>query len=261
MRRASLSAVILILATLIGIVAFLYPFLSPPTRSRQGFAAAHSADAPLFFLVLLGLCLAVVVANLETRRMDSKIVAVLGVLVAVNAVLRLVPGPGGFSATFFLPILCGYAYGADFGFLLGALSLLVSAIVTGGIGPWLPYQMFAAGWMGMASGWLPDLRHRARVEMILLAIWGALLGLSFGVIINLWFWPYLGAAGMGAHWQPGLSLRETLGRYLLFYAVTSLWWDVGRAGGNLLLILLFGAPLLRLLRRFQSRFHTTIYET
>jgi energy-coupling factor transport system substrate-specific component len=253
MRRTGLGAMILILATLIGVGAFLYPFFSHP---QEGFTA-HSADAPLLFLVLLGLCLAVVVANLETRRMDAKMVAVLGILVAINAVLRLVPGPTGFSAVFFLPILCGYAYGADFGFLLGALSLLVSAIVTGGMGPWLPYQMFAAGWMGMASAWLPDLRRRARAEVILLAIWGAWLGMVFGAIINLWFWPYIEMGQPGMHWQPKLSLWGTLGRYAVFYAVTSLWWDAGRAGGNLLLILLFGAPVLRLLRRFQRRFTFT----
>ena len=110
----------------------------------------------------------------------------------------------------------------------------------------------------MASAWLPDLRRRARAEVILLAIWGALLGLVFGAIINLWFWPYILEAGRsGMYWQPGLSLWGTLVRYAVFYAVTSLWWDAGRAGGNLLLILLFGAPVLRLLRRFQRRFTFT----
>ncbi|MEA3346100.1 MAG: hypothetical protein U9Q78_07665 [Chloroflexota bacterium] len=58
-----------------------------------------------------------------------------------------------------------------------------------------------------------------------------------------------------------MRLGEALGRYLLFYAVTSLVGCLGRAGWNLLLILLFGAPLLRLLRRLQSRFHKTIYGT
>jgi energy-coupling factor transport system substrate-specific component len=42
--------------------------------------------------------------------------------------------------------------------------------------------------------------------------------------------------------------------YLLFYVATSLWWDVGRAAGNAVLLLLFGGPILRVLRRFRSRF-------
>jgi energy-coupling factor transport system substrate-specific component len=252
--RKSLSTVILTLATLIGVWAFAYPFFFPQSQGRFGITA-HSTDAPLTFLVLLTLCLVVIIANLETRQMDSKTVAVLGILTAINSVLRLVPGPAGFSAVFFLPILCGYTYGADFGFLLGALSMLVSAVVTGGLGPWLPYQMFSAGWMGMASAWLPNLRRWERREVVMLAIWGALLGLVFGAIMNIWFWPYVLDAGQEMYRQPGLRVWETLGRYTVFYLATSVWWDVGRAGGNLLLILLLGAPVLRLLRRFQQRFY------
>ena len=254
-----LSALILALATLLGGIAFLYPFFLPQRGASVHGFMAHSADAPVTFLILLLLCLVVVIANLETRQMDSKVVAVLGILTAINAALRLIPGPAGFTAILFLPILCGYAYGADFGFLLGALSLLVSAIITGGMGPWLPYQMFSAGWMGMASAWVPKLRRFGRAEVVLLSLWGAMLGLLFGAIMNLWFWPYLMDLGPSStQWQPGTGLWATLGRYGAFYLATSLWWDMGRAVGNLLLILLFGAPILRLLRRFQRRFQFAI---
>jgi energy-coupling factor transport system substrate-specific component len=249
-----LSGLILTLATCLGMVAFLYPFVFPQHGSGHSFMA-HSADAPVTFLVLLLLCMVVIVGSLETGQMNSKVIAVLGILVAINATLRLIPGPAGFTAMLFLPILCGYAYGADFGFLLGALSLLVSAIVTGGMGPWLPYQMFSAGWMGMASAWLPQVQRFLRTEVIMLALWGALLGLVFGAIMNLWFWPYLVDVGQSStHWQPGSGLWATVGRYAAFYVTTSLWWDMGRAIGNFLLILLFGAPVLQLLRRFRKRF-------
>ncbi len=254
MLRRGLSGMILTLATLLGIGAFLYPFLVVPHEGPHS-SMTRLIDAPFTFVILLGLCLVVVVANLETRQMNSKIVAVLGILVAINSVLRLIPGPAGFTAMLFLPILCGYTYGADFGFLLGAISFLISAIVTGGLGPWLPYQMFSAGWMGMASAWLPRLRRFGRGEVILLGLWGALLGFVFGAVMNLWFWPYIVDTGQSEmYWQPGTGLWETLGRYAAFYVTTSLWWDIGRAGGNLLLILLFGAPVLHLLRRFQRRF-------
>ncbi|MDH4208189.1 MAG: ECF transporter S component, partial [Anaerolineae bacterium] len=130
-----LSTLILTLATLLGGIAFLYPFFLPQRSSPTQSFMAHSADAPFTFLILLFLCLVVVIANLETRQMDSKLIAVLGILVAINASLRLIPGPAGFTAMLFLPILCGYSFGPDFGFLLGALSMLVSAIITGGMGP------------------------------------------------------------------------------------------------------------------------------
>jgi energy-coupling factor transport system substrate-specific component len=113
--------------------------------------------------------------------------------------------------------------------------------------------MFAAGWVGLSAGWLPNLRRWPRAELIVLAAFGVVWGFLFGALMNLWFWPYLAVEGV-VGWQPGLALWEGLRRYAVFYLTTSLWWDLGRAGGNALLILLFGRSILRLLRRFQRRF-------
>jgi len=51
-----------------------------------------------------------------------------------------------------------------------------------------------------------------------------------------------------------MAIWATLRNYLVFYVATSLWWDVARAVGNALLILLFGGSILRVLRRFRRRF-------
>ena len=255
---AWLNALVLLAASMVGIVSFLFPFITPPAYSTQEITthgSAHSSDAPLLLIIMIVLCLGAILSNLQSRKMNSKIVAVLGILTAINSVLRAVPGPAGFAAVFMLPILCGYAYGATFGFLLGALSLLVSALLGAGVGPWLPFQMFTAGWVGMTSAWLPKMKPWPRVEVAILATWGILWGLLFGALMNIWFWPYVyQAQDAGMYWQPDSGLLESLKRYALFYATTSLWWDLGRAGGNFLLILLFGTPVLRTLRRFGQRF-------
>ena len=206
-------------------------------------------------IILIVLCLGAVMVSISGGGSNSKMVALLGVLSAANAVLRAVPGPAGFSAVFMLPVLCGYVFGPTFGFLLGSLSLLVSAMIGAGIGPWLPFQMFVVGWVGLTSGWLPRLHPGSRLEVGILGVWGMGWGLLFGAIINIWFWPYVFQPGQAEmYWQPGVGLSEVLKRYAAFYVVTSLWWDLARAIGNALLIWLFGMPLLKLLRRFQRRF-------
>lgn len=92
----------------------------------------------------------------------------------------------------------------------------------------------------------------------MLAVWGLVVGILFGALMNIWFWPFVFTPGQSElYWQPGLGLLETLKRYAIFYGVTSLWWDLARAVGNFLLLLLFAAPVLRLLRRFQQRFYFT----
>ena len=52
-------------------------------------------------------------------------------------------------------------------------------------------------------------------------------------------------------------MAETVRSYLVFYAVTSLLWDSMRMAGNFVLILSFGMPVLRVLRRFHDRFTYT----
>lgn len=251
-----LDDLILAIGSVVGLVAFLYPFFLPSLSQSASVSSAHAQDAPLMTIVVVVLCLAAVLATLGTGEMNSKIVAVLGVLTAANAVLRTVPGPAGFAAVFMLPILCGYAYGPTFGFLLGSLSLLASAFIGAGIGPWLPYQMLATGWVGLTSGLIPKVRRQTRTEVLILGTWGLLWGFLFGALMNIWFWPFVYQAQQAEmYWRPGMGVLASLQRYAVFYAVTSFWWDLGRAFGNAGLIWLFGLPVLKLLRRFQRRFH------
>ncbi|MBK9712147.1 MAG: ECF transporter S component [Kouleothrix sp.] len=250
------GGVVLGLLCALGAAAFLYPFFLSE-RALAGQSAAHAADAPLIFAVLGPALLALLLAELGAGRLNAKTVAVLGVLTAINAVLRLPAGPGDAPAFFFLVILAGYVYGGRFGFLMGALSLLVSALLTGGVGPWMPFQMLVVGWMGLCTAALRPLGRGlapgGRAELALLCAYGYLWGLLFGALMNLWSWPLVGAGAL--YWEPGLGLAETLRRYWAFYATTSLAWDSLRAIANVVLIAALGRVVLKELRRFQARFH------
>jgi energy-coupling factor transport system substrate-specific component len=254
-RLRTVNHLVIIVACLIGLAAFLYPFFNSALPQSATRSNAHAEDAPLLMVGMVVICLGSVLATLGSGEMNSKTVAMLGVLTAVNAVLRAIPGPAGFSAVFVLPILAGYVFGSSFGFLLGALSIMVSALIGAGVGPWLPYQMFVTGWVGLFSGLLPHIKWH-KLEVPVLSAWAILWGFIFGVLMNIWFWPYVFQAQQaGMYWRPGLALVETLKRYAIFYVVTSVWWDLARALGNALLIGLFGIPVLRLLRRFHKRFY------
>ncbi len=263
-----LSILILFTASAIGVIAFLRPFFHPPVQQTVG-VEAHSGDAAWLFLVLTGMALTAIVLDLTWGKMNSQTTAILGVLAALGAALRLIPGPGGFSAVFFLPLVGGYVYGADFGFLLGTFTLAASALVTGGVGPWLPYQMLTTGWVAALAGLWGSLAHRlawkryppSRTELVLLALWGGVLGLLYGAVMNLWFWPFVFQPHQAEmYWQPGLSWKTTLLRYALFYLTTSLWWDLGRGMGNFLLILALGRPVIRALERMKRRITWTVVE-
>ncbi|MCC7208878.1 MAG: ECF transporter S component [Anaerolineae bacterium] len=256
-----LGRLTLALVTLVGIIAFVAPFLAP-ALSQADTTNARLGDSPLITLALSGACLVVLFANVGPA-LSSRAVALLGVLVAINVVLRAFDlsffPPGEFSPVFLSIGLVGYVFGGQMGFLMGALTMLSSALFTGGVGPWLPFQMFAAGWMGMTAALLPgagpsrDAQHVSRGEVVRLAIFGLAWGFLYGVILNLYFWPFL-AGNADISWSPGTALTDGVRRYLAFYAVQSAGPDLVRALGNAGLMLALGAPLLRIFRRFRARF-------
>jgi len=284
--RRIVSGAIYAFSAAIGVLAFVYPFFLD-ARPTGPLGIAHGQDAPLVTTALVGLSLVALLVELQGQAISAKMVATLGVLVAVTSVLRFievaVPMPGGFSPIFAPIILAGYVFGGRFGFLMGAFTLLVSGLITGGVGPWLPYQMFTAGWVGLTAGWLSRITHyvscfthhasritlrvlrtthhtpftaqrATRLDILTLSIFAFAWGLLYGVIINIYFWPF--AMGpVEQVWRPGIGLGETLARYAAFYVATSLGWDLVRAVGNVALILLLGAPTVRALTRFQRRFH------
>lgn len=154
MKTKAFNLAIYLAATISGILVLLYPFFLPGTSQLTGFGSIWAGQLPMMMTFLLGLCLLVLLFETQGPMANTKLIALLGILVAINSALRFIetaiPGPGGFTPIFFLIILVGYVFGGRVGFLMGALTMLVSGLVTGGVGPWLPAQMFTAGWVGLA---------------------------------------------------------------------------------------------------------------
>ena len=253
----AISTLTLAAISLFGVVAFLYPFLLSNV-DRGGEGVARAQDAPLIFGVVLSMALLLFVMELTRQGVNAKSVSMLAVVMVAAAALRIPTLPAGASAFYFLVIVGGYVFGARLGFLLGAGALFVSAFAVGGFGPWLPFQTFAAGWLGLSAGWLGTLlqarlRDHKRFELFVLTAFAALWGFLFGAIMNLWFWPFV-AQGESISWAPGMGLSETLRHYWAFYLLTSAGWDAWRAIANVAFVLVAGRPTIDLLVRYRDRF-------
>lgn len=243
------STIAIGLALAAGMVAFCWPLLV----AQESSLAANSA-APLILGSLLPVVLAVVLFEISEGGLDPKAVAMLGVLSAIGAAIRpLGAGTAGIETVFFLLILGGRVFGAGFGFILGATTLFGSALFTGGVGPWLPYQMLGASMVGLFAGLLPPLR--GRWELLMLMLYGAVSGVAYGVLQNLSFWPF----GLGARTQlsfvAGAPIGANLHRFFVFSFSTSLGWDLVRGLTNVVLILVTGPAILATLRRAARKAH------
>ncbi len=245
------AGLLLLCASALGVASLLWPLFIHAAGTANG---AHAADAPWIFVALLPLLFGIVMAEIADGSLDAKAVAMLGIMAACGCVLRLYsPGAGGFEPVFFLLVVAGRVFGRGFGFVLGALTLFTSALLTGGIGPWLPFQMFAAGWVGFGAGCLP--RARGRREVWVLAAYTAPACLLYGAVTDMWFWPFItsGAGGGPFAARPGAGVLTNLHLFAGFYVTTSLGFDLGRVVTNTVLVVLVGRPVLAALRRVARR--------
>ncbi|WP_110181794.1 ECF transporter S component [Nocardioides solisilvae] len=247
------SAAALVGVSALGLMMLGWPFLlDVPDGAR--------VDPPFLFLALLPLLLVAVLAEMTEGGMDARVLAVLGLLSAINGVVRgLGAGVAGLELVFFLLILGGRVFGPAFGFILGGTSLFVSALFTAGVGPWLPFQMLVAGWVGMGAGLLPR-RPRGRSEVAMLIGYGVLAAYAYGALMNLWSWPFVlgievpGREGTELSYVAGAPLLENLQRFGLYTLVTSTGgWDTGRALTNAVALGVLGPSVLATLRRVARR--------
>jgi energy-coupling factor transport system substrate-specific component len=245
---------VIALVSAAGLLVFIWPFLG----------GAVPPDGPAL-AVAIGAVAALALMELGARRLDSGRLALLAALAAIDAALRLamVNGVAGFSPIFFLVMCAGYEFGPSYGFLVGSFSLLVSAVVTGGVGPWVPYETFAVGWVGAAAGLAGGLVRRVvppretwvprRVDVAALVAVGVVTGFAYGALTDIWGWVafYRGVENVG--WIPGMAALESIAQFGRYYVLTSVYWDAFRAAGNAIAILALGTPVLMALGRLRAR--------
>ena len=257
-RRTGLgprSVAVLAIATIAGLMMFLWPLL---VRVEPG---TTRVDPPFIMLALLPVVVLAVVAELTEDGLDSKALAMLGVLTAINAALRaLGAGTAGIEMVFFLLVLSGRVFGPGFGYVLGCTSIFASALLTSGVGPWLPFQMMASAWIGLGAGLLPR-RPRGRAEIAMLCVYGVVVAYGFGLLMNMSSWPFLAGIELTYHegslsFVPDAPLLDNLHRFVVYTLLTSTaGWDTGRAITNVVAIIVLGPAILATLRRAARKAH------
>ncbi|MFC2045581.1 ECF transporter S component [Chloroflexota bacterium] len=214
----------------LGVAAFAAPVLSPsPLDILQNWGLVSA--------VLVALIIGAFFFEFETVAAGSKEIALIGMLGTVSAVIRIpfaaIPS---IQPCTYLIICAGYVFGPIAGFMVGAITALVSNFFLGQ-GPWTIYQMFAWGMAGVSASYLRRFNPDRRGLIIFGIVWGYL----FGAILNLWFWT--------AFVYP---LTPTT---FLVAQLNSLWVDTAHAIANAIFMGLWGKKTIGILERFHKRFN------
>lgn len=124
----------------------------------------------------------------EGRRPKSREIAVMAVICAL--------GIAGRAAFFMLPqfkpvaalvIIAGMTLGGGSGFIVGAVTMLVSNMLFSQ-GPWTPWQMFAMGLVGLIAGGLSGFLRGGKGRLcvfgalVIIVVYGGLMNLSSALI-------------------------------------------------------------------------------
>lgn len=235
---------VLAAANVLALAAFCWPLLAAALPEDAAAALPYAA------LAIAPIAVVAIVVSLDGSVRSAHTVALLGVLAAVGSAIRVAStGVGGVEAVFILLILAGRAFGPRFGLLLGAATIAVSSALWSGIGPWTPFQIFACAWVGAGAGLLPR-RVRGKAELWMLCGYGVVASYLFGLLTNLWFWPFAVGAGTGISYVPGAPLATNLSSFLLYSLVTSTaGWDTLRAITTIVGIAVVGRAILAAFRR------------
>ena len=225
-RFSPKNTLVLSIASLFSIAGFVWPFF---------YSGKDLPRTQVFFWIAIISAFVLVVIEISSAHLDAKSVALLGVLAALISALRpLGAGAVGIEPMWFVLILSARVFGASFGFLLGMIS------------------MFASAWIGMAAGSLPK-KVSGKQEIAMLLVIGILAAGSFGILMDLQFWPWALGNNTQLSYIPGGSIAENFGRFITFHFVSAMAWDIPRAIFTSVLIVFTGPSVLSALRRTYTR--------
>jgi len=123
--------------------------------------------------------------SFESRESNIRFMVVLAVMIALSVVGRfLFAAIPGFKPVTAIVILTAIYFRSEAGFLVGALTALLSNIYFGQ-GPWTPFQMFAWGIIGLIAG-LPFIREKLINNRVSLVLFGIFAGVFFSLLMDIW---------------------------------------------------------------------------
>ncbi|AGK52639.1 ECF transporter S component [Bacillus sp. 1NLA3E] len=180
-------------------------------------------------------------SRFESRKVDARELVLLAVLASIAAVGRIpfasIPSV---QPTTFVIMMSGLVFGAESGFMIGAVAALASNMILGQ-GPWTPWQMVAWGLVGWSAGLLGKTKFLNSTWGRIL--FGAVWGFLFGWIMNIW-----GLLSLSQYGNE-LSLKAAIA-----YFAGSALFDFMHSISNVFFILLFGKVWFKSLSRFKRKY-------
>lgn len=190
-----------------------------------------------FILVILSLIPFFI--SFERKESSTRYIVVIAVLVALSVVGRfLFAAIPAFKPVTAVVIIAAVFFGAEAGFLVGALSAIISNIYFGQ-GPWTPFQMMSWGMIGFIAG-LPWMRTQLKDNKIMLVLYGVFAGIIYSLMMDVWTVISLDGVFNLKRYLAAISLATP---FMITYAIS-----------NVIFLLLLMKPIGEKLERIKTKY-------
>lgn len=193
------------------VIGKTFPFILIPALAILGATVFDNDKHLIISLAIAVMTLFVFAAGYEKKKVGTWRMVIAAVMTALCVFGRFIPV---FKPITAITIITGMYIGSETGFLVGAMSALISNIYMGQ-GPWTAFQMLAWGLIGFAAGLLADPLKKHRW---LLLTYGVISGILYSFVMDIWttLW-YSGGFDVGVY----LSALVTAIPYTVSYAVSN----------------------------------------
>lgn len=186
----------------------------------------------LAFLVLAGFFL-----TFERKKTTIKEVSIVTVMIAFSVVGRLMfAAVPSFKPITAIVIISGIAFGYEAGFMVGAMSALLSNFYFGQ-GPWTPFQMVCWGLIGCVAGLI---FRKKNPNLWLVLLYGCISGIAFSLFMDIWTAISIDNAFI---FERYISVLATGVPYMILYAIS-----------NVLFLLVLTKPMLKQIERVKQKY-------
>lgn len=244
LRQTLLSGVLL---------SFVLLISWPLVAGENLLTTSSESQLQLTLAFLLPIAMLLTLNDAINRVITIRSFALIAIYISLAVALRpLGLGVAGLEPIWVAIIMAGFTLGVSSGFIVGGLSLLLSALVTGGVGPWLGNQMVLAALIGAGAGILGVIG----ANRILITLYAGVTTYFFGWFMNLWFWPTFSNLQVGIAFDPAAVISERVQSWAKFSLLTSTGFDVPRAIVTATLVWLVANRLKSAVSRLNAPFTT-----
>lgn len=187
----------------------------------------------LISILIAVICIVSLLIHFEKGKTRTGRIVIIAIMTALSVTGRFIPFLKPVAA---FAIITGIYLGGEAGFMVGAMTALISNIWFGQ-GPWTPFQMFAWGIAGLFAGILSPVLLKNRWIVL---IYGAVAGIIYSFIMDIWT----------VLWYSTDSFFTMYGKALL----TAIPYTISYALSNVLFLFLLLKPLGRRLERIKIKY-------